>query len=56
MTRNSKTKRVSSFTSSNDAPLQNEDFYYTDASKYAEEHYGEVYRATTGLDNDWGDY
>ena len=38
------------------SPLRNEDFYYTDASKYAEEYYGETYRATTGLDNDWGDY
>lgn len=30
--------------------------YYTDASKYAEEFYGETYRATTAFDNDWGDY
>ena len=33
-----------------------ESLHYTDASKYAEEYYGETYRATTGLDNDWGDY
>lgn len=30
--------------------------YYTDASKYAEEFYGETCRATTRWDNDWGDY
>ena len=35
------------------SPLRNEDFYYTDAPKYAEQYYGETYRATTGLDNDW---
>lgn len=33
-----------------------ESLHYTDASKYAEEYYGDTYRATTGLDNDWGDY
>ena len=38
-------------------PVQGENVnYWTDSSKYAEEHYGEAYRATTGLDNDWGDY
>jgi hypothetical protein len=26
---------------------------WTDASKYAKEHYGEVYHETTRLDNDW---
>ena len=36
--------------------LRNEDFYYTDAPKYAEKYYGETYRATTRYDNDWGDY
>ncbi len=30
--------------------------YYTDASKYAKEHYGERYHQTTRFDNDWGDY
>jgi hypothetical protein len=35
------------------SPLRNEDFYYTDAPKYANEYYGEVYRATTKFDNDW---
>lgn len=33
-----------------------EDIHYADASKYAEQYYGETYRATVGLDNDWGDY
>tara|TARA_R100000541_G_scaffold54665_1_gene63255 strand:- start:385 stop:675 length:291 start_codon:yes stop_codon:yes gene_type:complete len=38
-------------------PVQGENVnYWTDSSKYAEEYYGEAYRATTGLDNDWGDY
>ena len=27
--------------------------HYTDAPSYAEEYYGEVYRATTRYDNDW---
>ncbi len=27
--------------------------YWTDASAYAEQHYGETYRATTSLDDDW---
>ena len=35
------------------SPLRNEDFYYTDASKYADKYYGETYRATTRFDNDW---
>ena len=35
------------------SPLRNEDFYYTDASKYADQYYGETYRATTRFDNDW---
>lgn len=35
------------------SPLRNEDFYYTDAPKYAEKYYGETYRETTRFDNDW---
>lgn len=35
------------------SPLRNEDFYYTDAPKYANEYYGETFRATTRFDNDW---
>jgi len=27
--------------------------HYTDASRYAEEYYGDRYRQTTGLDYDW---
>ena len=34
--------------------LTNDDFYYTDGSKYAEQYYGDRYRQTTSLDNDWG--
>jgi len=33
--------------------LRKEEMHWTDASKYAEQYYGETYRATTGLDNDW---
>jgi hypothetical protein len=33
--------------------LRNEDFYYTDAPKYAEKYYGETFRETTRFDNDW---
>lgn len=35
------------------SPLRNEDFYYTDASKYAKKYYGETHHYTTHLDNDW---
>lgn len=27
--------------------------YWTDASKYADQYYGDTYRATTRYDNDW---
>ena len=33
--------------------LRKEEFYYTDASKYAEQYYGETYHETTRFDNDW---
>lgn len=32
---------------------EEDSIHYSDASKYAEEHYGEVYRETTRFDNDW---
>lgn len=32
----------------------NDERYWTDASAYAEQYYGDTYRATTGLDDDWG--
>jgi hypothetical protein len=35
------------------SPLRNDDFYYTDAPKYAEKYYGETFRETTRFDNDW---
>ena len=35
------------------SPLRNEDFYYTDASKYAKKYYGETFYETTRFDNDW---
>jgi len=33
--------------------LREEEFHYTDAPRYANEYYGDVYRATTRFDNDW---
>ena len=36
--------------------LRKEEFYWSDASKYAQQYYGEVYHETTRHDNDWGDY
>lgn len=49
-----KTKRVSNVVRE---PVQGENInYWTDASQYADEYYGETYRATTKYDNDWGDY
>ena len=32
---------------------QNNINHYTDASRYAEQHYGDRYYQTTRLDNDW---
>jgi len=32
---------------------QDPDLYYTDASKYADEYYGDTYRETVKYDNDW---
>lgn len=37
------------------AEEQQDDIYWTDASKYAKEHYGEVYESTTRFDNDYWD-
>jgi len=39
-----------------DAPKEDSSknpFYYTDASKYANQYYGGVYHETTKFDNDW---
>lgn len=36
--------------------LRKEEFYWSDAPKYAQQYYGEVYHETTRHDNDWGDY
>jgi hypothetical protein len=48
-----KQKRQSRARRTENSPLRNEDFYYTDSSKYADQYYGDVYRATTRFDNDW---
>ena len=36
--------------------LRKEEFYWSDAPKYAQQYYGETYHETTRHDNDWGDY
>jgi len=36
--------------------LREEEFHYTDASKYAKQYYGDIYHETTRHDKDWGDY
>lgn len=36
-----------------DVPKETNIYAWTDAPKYAEEYYGEVYRETTRFDNDW---
>lgn len=33
--------------------VNNDERYWTDASSYAEQYYGDTYRATTRFDNDW---
>ena len=33
--------------------LRKEEFYWSDAPKYAEKYYGETFRETTRFDNDW---
>lgn len=36
-----------------DIPKETNIYAYTDAPKYAQEYYGEVYYETTRYDNDW---
>ena len=36
--------------------LQADERHWTDGRQFAEAAVGETFRATTGLDNDWGDY
>lgn len=33
--------------------IDKDERYWTDASSYAEQYYGETFRATTRFDNDW---
>lgn len=35
------------------AKVDGSELYWSDAPKYAEKYYGEVYRETTRFDNDW---
>lgn len=46
-------KRQTKARRTENSPLRNDDFYYTDAPKYAEKYYGETFRETTRFDNDW---
>jgi len=48
--RKTETKSVDPMAGVNDTININ---HYTDASKYANEYYGSVYRETTRFDNDW---
>ena len=51
-----KQQRLAKFRREESVVLTEDERYWTDASKYAEEYYGDVYKATTKFDNDWGDY
>jgi phage antirepressor YoqD-like protein len=51
-----KQQRLAKFQREESVVLTEDERYWTDASKYAEEYYGDVYKATTKFDNDWGDY
>lgn len=51
-----KQNKQASFRRKEKEKLDEDERYYTDASKYANEYYGEVFRETTRFDNDWGDY
>lgn len=51
-----KQKRLAKFQREESVVLTEDERYWTDASKYAQEYYGDVYKTTTKFDNDWGDY
>lgn len=45
--------REARFTREEKTKVEKDERFWTDASAYAEEYYGETYRATTRFDNDW---
>ena len=48
-----KQTKAASFEREEKRQVQEDERYWTDASKYADQYYGEVYRQTTRFDNDW---
>jgi acyl-CoA reductase-like NAD-dependent aldehyde dehydrogenase len=48
-----KQARLAKFEREESREVVEDERYWTDASKYANEYYGEVYRATVRFDNDW---
>ena len=49
-----KQTRAARFTREEKVKVSKDERYWTDASKYAEQYYGETFRETTRYDNDWG--
>lgn len=49
-----KQKKAVRFTREEREQVTEDERYWTDASKYANEYYGDVYKQTTRFDNDWG--
>lgn len=45
--------REARFTREEKVKVEKDERYWTDASAYAEQYYGETFRATTRFDNDW---
>lgn len=48
-----KQRRQARFEREESRSVQEDERYWTDAPKYANEYYGEVYHHTTRFDNDW---
>ena len=45
--------REARFTREENVKVDKDERYWTDASSYAEQYYGDTFRATTRFDNDW---
>ena len=48
-----KQNRAARFVREEKVKVDKDERYWTDASSYADQYYGETYRATTRYDNDW---
>ena len=46
-------EREARFTREEKVKVEIDERYWTDASSYAEQYYGDTFRATTRFDNDW---